>query len=113
MSPAPGVLECADMSALSNATGSAARKKRRPRDCGAALQNGTLRFLSCLLCAIYAERNRSHRPQRCSHAPGGRHDRALQRCTGNGAQRRRYSSIYEIDHIKSAKALVRQAKKAE
>ena len=29
MSPAPGVLECADMSALSNATGSAARKERR------------------------------------------------------------------------------------
>jgi hypothetical protein len=43
----------------------------------------------------------------------GRHDRALRRCTGNGAQRRRYSGIYEIDHIKPAKALIRQTKKAE
>jgi hypothetical protein len=32
---------------------------------------------------------------------------------GNVAQRRRYSGNYEIDHIKLAKTLIRQTKKAE
>jgi hypothetical protein len=122
MSSAPGVLECADMSALSNATGSAARTKRRHI---AALQNRTARFLGLVakgFAVVFCGQSRpgglsatdsarsAHRPPEgeashkcCSHAPAGRHDRALHRCTGNGAQRRRYSGIYEIDHDKSAK----------